>query len=644
MNRQIFNPLNCKEKKISTLSEIRNFNFFYFCIGWFVFFLTPLNFFLTDPLLFQQSFLKSLLNILIALFVSYILCMCLFLCVMRISQSLSRMLLVWVSIIFIYYIAFDNVSYGPVQSFRFRDQQLFDNINIVKDCIVFVSAGIISCLTVRRWKTDTFFIYIIFVLLVSVNFGVRLVELYRGGVGYFAKKQVAGFKPDLSETNAKPSQFKIRLSKSGMNVILILLDSFRGESPGILLRGGDEPLGASFKDFTWYPDTLSVGRATVSGELAILSGVKASPAWVNTFRGETIGDMWRSAYGTYFGALQQKTFLTNIVPDIYTDGCAEIQKITPLRNLLCEDGQSLKDSYFASYYKTRPQLASDVSVEDKKPALLGKVPLFGLFYALPHTFKKLLYQGPIWAFVFAGHTLSESEIKDAYKEYLTFSGVLESAEVLGEFDGSFTYVRSNVSHDPWVLDKNCNRAASGFVGLAEYGPGNSERCALKAIASFLDLLKAKGVYDNSLVVLASDHSSDESMFLGERVGFEKVRGLNAQALLMIKDPGVTSSALSVSTALMSNSDVPRIVCEYLGTCSGILSDPRKQPDSHRVRFVASHPSHVTYQGTDHFKIDRLYRVEGSMFEAENWRLVDLDNIHDIRDDLLREFGGDSHGP
>ena len=125
-----------------------------------------------------------------------------------------------------------------------------------------------------------------------------------------------------------------------------------------------------------------------------------------------------------------------------------------------------------------------------------------------------------------------------------------------------------------------------------------------------------------MIVLVSDHGTSDGNQLLDALGWEKYESKNAHALLMIKDFDATGE-FRVDPALMSNADVPGIICKVKDGCDGIRPDVRGAANQSRIRYHIGTPSHVHLQEKNRFKILYGFEVTGTMFDGSNWRELDL---------------------
>jgi arylsulfatase A-like enzyme len=140
--------------------------------------------------------------------------------------------------------------------------------------------------------------------------------------------------------------------------------------------------------------------------------------------------------------------------------------------------------------------------------------------------------------------------------------------------------------------------------------------AMKAVTKWLADLRAMGVYDNTRIVIVSDHGTGfaKDMFEGSRME-------NYNPLLMVKDFNA-HGPLSISETFMTNADVPAFVTRdlpdpknpHLGTP---LSRTFQESDPLPVaRAVATNPSkHGPYL----FNLSGVRTLIGrDIFKASSW--------------------------
>ena len=148
--------------------------------------------------------------------------------------------------------------------------------------------------------------------------------------------------------------------------------------------------------------------------------------------------------------------------------------------------------------------------------------------------------------------------------------------------------------------------------------------AMIQIGNWLDYLREMGVYDNTRIIIASDHGRKNEQypeeFFDEDIGPEVF-----QAVLLVKDFNATE--YTVSEELMTNADVPTLATQE------IIANPVNPFTGKPINSDAKYagPLHVFYSstwmvninnGTTFLDDGNWYRVQDDVREGENWEKMD----------------------
>ncbi|MFC1833352.1 sulfatase-like hydrolase/transferase [Thermodesulfobacteriota bacterium] len=143
--------------------------------------------------------------------------------------------------------------------------------------------------------------------------------------------------------------------------------------------------------------------------------------------------------------------------------------------------------------------------------------------------------------------------------------------------GQYVYVHVNLPHPPYYWDKDCS-----FIGESDYN--KNAQCATKVMAELIDRLKELGRYEESLIIIHSDHgweteqcdSWDTSAGTVQAEIAAKIKDYTngfvtteeffarTRVLLLIKPPNVPGKPLIVSPAPASLLDIPATVRDLIG--------------------------------------------------------------------------------
>jgi hypothetical protein len=161
---------------------------------------------------------------------------------------------------------------------------------------------------------------------------------------------------------------------------------------------------------------------------------------------------------------------------------------------------------------------------------------------------------------------------------------------------------------------------------------NEAYCSIKTISKIIMQMKELQVYDNTMIVLVSDHGwwMENKMFnekYAKKVfaGYEnRFNSGMVNPLLMVKDI-YSRGAIRTSDIFLSNADLPSIVCSVIDSCNDIPTDFRKYKG--KRRFIVNNyvPENEKYFMSDiGFKdIKERYEVTDNIFDADNWEKFDL---------------------
>jgi hypothetical protein len=245
---------------------------------------------------------------------------------------------------------------------------------------------------------------------------------------------------------------------------------------------------------------------------------------------------------------------------------------------------------------------------------------YGVLKGLPLGFRPFLYMDSSWLSLVNSHTLRLTLNGYSVLEYLP-----RLIPVTDEPLDTALLMVNNTTHEGNFFQAPDYRPA---VSVTNYGNGRFKRemayhtnaAAMKRLAEWFDLLKKEGVYDNTRIILVSDHGP-ESNFV-TKIGLP-INVDQFNPLLMVKDFGA-KGALQTDTAFMSNGDVPALALR------GIIENPTNPFTGNPITADAKNkPLYIAISGSIHiqdkhvkqFLLDpaKDYYVHTNIFDAANWK-------------------------
>lgn len=157
--------------------------------------------------------------------------------------------------------------------------------------------------------------------------------------------------------------------------------------------------------------------------------------------------------------------------------------------------------------------------------------------------------------------------------------------------------------------------------------------AMLQLGQWFDDLRREGVYDNTRIIIASDHGRDleqvEEMILPFPDG--RSRSVNVESyypLLMVKD--FNAQTFSTSSEFMTNADVPTMAVE------GLIEDPvnpftgnaltNEAKYSHEQFVILSEVWQTDKNNGTTFLPSAWVSVKDDIWKAENWTFYPEDQV------------------
>ncbi len=253
-----------------------------------------------------------------------------------------------------------------------------------------------------------------------------------------------------------------------------------------------------------------------------------------------------------------------------------------------------------------------------------------IFRAVPLFLKNfLVYRDQQWQFL---RIASPQAAGDEQFGSLEFLADMTQGARMKEKRPTFKYLHLFTTHLPYVITKDC-RPAGKVLKSNRANAINVSRCSLEGFISFLKKLKSIGVYDNSLIVLMSDHGTfwppkslhgENPELLSTHKNIKTIASL-AMPLLVIKPPH-EAAPFKVSNAQTMLLDLPATLTSLMGTkkFSGngrpVFSiDPL---ETRSRKFYNYRPCRdCTIDG--YFVPFEEFDIRGSLFDLASWKYAGL---------------------
>ncbi|MDR1058744.1 MAG: YidC/Oxa1 family membrane protein insertase [Treponema sp.] len=437
-----------------------------------------------------------------------------------------------------------SASYGLMtNSFKIEDTQLIINafpfwVNPLAVLGALLLPAVFAVIKKIRLFASIYNAVLAALLILSL---VNLYSVHRG-IGELAAIEKQNAPAALGEGQDAVFPF----TRRGNNVFIMFLDRAMGAAMYTALEEMPR-LKDQFDGFTWYPNTLSYGHCTVTGLPAMLGGYDYRVEKIDERKDELLRDKINEAL-----TMMPKLFGERGYRVTVTDPTMANMQLVPdnsifrgLRNVRSFNLDGRMDKRFLGEFPQEEERLIDSFDFD----ILFRYGLFRI--ALPVLRYGIQYKGTWW----------RDGASNAYGRGLTeFSTLYYLGDFCAADEGPDTLniFMNETTHEPGAYTKNL-RPEPGIIKFSgeEIDAFGSEDnavymyaflSAMNAVGRFTERLKDLGVYDNSRIIICSDHgnSFDTDLFGGS--GMESYN-----PLFMVKERE-RRGALEVSGDFMTNAD------------------------------------------------------------------------------------------
>ena len=466
------------------------------------------------------------------------------------------------------------------------------------------------------------------------------------GLTLYNVAQMAGYISDIWQDDPGDEPH-FTLSRTENNVVFIFLDRGMGEYLPYLMKERPD-LKDSFDGFTYYSNVISFGGHTNFGAPALMGGYEYTPVEINKRDSELLVDKHNESL--------------KVLPVLFLKNGYDVTVMdAPYANYKWIPDLSIYDDYpEISKYITIGYFGSTDAKEQTIQNNKRNFFCFSLMKILPVPLQAAAYDSGNYhragdlteeaastqitsgASVADGMQASFMESYEALINMKTMTKIEEGAKK------SFLFFYNDLPHEPMLLQEP-EYVPAAHVDNTAFDEENTDRftadgksitvsslrqrmhyetsmATMLALADWLDYLKEEGVYDNTKIIIGSDHGYylyQSEVFQFPEYEFSNGYHLdisNYFPLLMVKDFG--ASGFTTSDEFMTNADVPTIACE------GSIDDP-VNPFTGKAINSSEKTAHDQFIISYHAGWDTTYN-NGKTFFACPWAVV-TDNIWD-RDD------------
>jgi YidC/Oxa1 family membrane protein insertase len=400
------------------------------------------------------------------------------------------------------------------------------------------------------------------------------------------------------------------LSRTGKNVLVLMLDMAQSVFIPYIFEESPE-LNQKYDGFVYYPNTVTFNGWTEGGAPPIFGGYEYTPQGINERPEVALEDKAKEALFMLPRIFSSAGFSVTITDPPYAGG----NWIPDLRiyDELSDVNAHITDGVYTNLWLEQ----NNIALLQRSEVLNRNIMLYAIFRASPLAFRQAIYYRGSWFAPFSENRM---------RLFLGGYAVLDFLSQLTDFDSpksnSAIFMVNNTTHEFLTLQAPLYKPQ---LTVTDYGNSRFNKedfyhinaAAIKRLSEFFDFLKLNNVYDNTRIILVSDHGVLENTYITRTNLPFSVDQFNP--ILLVKDFNAKGE-IKTDMTFMSTADVPALAIQNLTenpvnpfTGNSINSDRKSEPLlilTKRVRGI----NNTTIELSPH----NTYYVHDNIFDEKNW--------------------------
>ena len=409
------------------------------------------------------------------------------------------------------------------------------------------------------------------------------------------------------------------LSKNGKNVVLILVDNFvSGFLPHILAEKPE--LHKIFTGWRYYPNNISYANHTLVGVFPIYGGYEYTPKRINQRNNISLLEKQTESYLLLPSIFSNANF-TSIVTDPPFDNYLETN-LGIFKNHPDINAINLCGKYSSQWLKKNPNLTG-MSVSD---ILKRDLLYFSFFKCSPIFLRLKIYDNGDWLAVKQNRN-KRGLTKEVIDYYALFDSLTELTVIDNSSKNIFLSIYEPLPHEDCFFQypDYTPRSIVTNLGPSVFANENFyhiDMATILLLGKWISFLKENNVYDNTRIIVVSDHGRGNSQLLNFPHLPDGHILQSYNALLMVKD-FYSQGNIQTDNTFMTNADIPWLLI------SDLIKDPVNPFTGNRITIDKNNGALITtidaLRSSTHtryelkIKPDQWLFVKDNIFNPNNWK-------------------------
>ncbi|MDA0079444.1 YidC/Oxa1 family membrane protein insertase [Brachyspira hyodysenteriae] len=514
------------------------------------------------------------------------------------------------------------MDYGNISSnFKFElEYLLIPNLKQIIINIAFILLALFLTLIIIKKKLINLMFNILIIITISL-FAVSLFDFVK-----INNEQKKLLEISSINNNLNNNDNIFNFSKTGTNIFIIILDRGNPEFGNIVFERFND-IKDEFDGFIWYPNTTAFGAATFGSIQALYGGYEYAPFELDgkynlkDKHNEALLMMPQLFYDAGYDSVTFDPCFANFswIPDLtifknYTN----IKAYNQNNNMIEKELNNLLNDNLNNNINT-----NDIIKNNKNRAVR-----FSLFRMLPVFLRDKLYSKNDWFIPNAGRNLAV--VGKSIQEYALLQALTNLTKI-NEEGNYFTIIHSDTTHEPFNYNTNfipsLNIQDIPDEDMKYFGSDFSARSYYSTVASFRELsnffkyLKENNIYDNTKIIIVSDHSGYFSPSEFDKNNMTGFKAFNS--MLYFKDFNSKGNIVSNNT-FMTIADVPYLAAKHLDNPKNpftgqIITNYPKDSKGVDVIVTANPDPNANFE--KNFNYIEHYNIKDNVFIMSNWTRI-----------------------
>lgn len=484
---------------------------------------------------------------------------------------------------------------------------------------IFVVAFLLILFVKKLNKVSIISTLMLAVGIAEFGFGIYKTSFINKEFKYYSTKHVA-----ISDnTEIKPVY---HLSKTDKNVIILFLDRAIGSFPKYIFEQFPD-IAQEFSGFVYYPNTLSSGGNTINGIPPTMGGYEYS-SYENYIRDDML-------------LVDKHNEALLVMPKLFLDAGYEVTFTDPsMSNYVWEGDYTPFEKYPEINVSKQIGKYTKNYFNEKKNLIINEPDKYITKHIKDFSILQILI--PCTRTIFYNTALNKTENNSDF--YNNFSSLYYLPNLV-DFDSSsntLSIIENELPHRPYLLKApdyeitmNKNEKyevedlykSTNILDLKDY---NVNIASYMQVSKFLKYLKDNDVYDNTRIILVSDHGYFHSY--SDFANFEDpIVPSQFNCLLMYKDFN-SNESFRVDNSFMTNADTLFLAKQDLGLSTKnpftnkefeqnkdyVICCPVQNYENNTLTGNQYNPNYMRNKTKFDYSNLKCWKVHDNIFDPNNW--------------------------